>query len=192
MWIRYYGKVKFLAVFTEEQCDLSFSSNRYSVVIWWDFANNYEMLGWWHSNHNRYSMMHVSQDLTFLYSVGPLYWSSGPMWWGPPHPNVCGKCPLGTCHPWLQSRVLCLWMVTSLWLCTCIIQCSPPYERGCSGPVRQSVSGSQVDHTTRFLAVTFPGLHRMCRPHQTNHYTVVWVHLFSNVCLYYHMHWCPP
>ena len=43
---------------------------------------------------------HVSQDLTFLHLVWLLYQSSRPMQWVP-HPNVCGKCPLGAHHPQL-------------------------------------------------------------------------------------------
>ena len=127
--------------------------------------------------------IYVSQDLTFLYLVGLPYQSSRPMRWAP-HPNVCGKCPLGARRPRLQSRVLCLQVVTSLWLRACVIQCPrPSYKRGHFGPASQSVFDSWVDHTARFLAVTFPGLCRMRCPCQTTHYTIVWVHLFSNVRL---------
>ena len=59
-----------------------------------------------------FHLYYVSQDLTFLYSVGLLYQSSRPMWWAP-CPNVCGKHPLGARHPQLQSRVLRLQVVTS-------------------------------------------------------------------------------
>ena len=128
-------------------------------------------------------LIHMSQDLTFLYLVGLPYQSSRPMRWAP-RPNVCGKCPVGTHRPWLQSCVLRLWVVTSLWLHACVVRCPrPSYKRGHFGPVSQSVFGSQVDHTTRFLAVTFPGLCCMCCPRWTTCYTIVWVHLFSNVRL---------
>ena len=60
------------------------------------------------SINNKY----VSQNLTFLYLIGLLYWSSRQMCQAP-CPNVCGKHPVGTHHPWLQSCVLCLRMVTS-------------------------------------------------------------------------------
>ena len=91
---------------------------------------------------------YVSQDLTFLYLVGPLSRSSRPMQWAP-HPQVCSKRPFGACHPWLQSRVLRLRVVTSSWPRACVIQCPrPSYKRGCFGP-RQSVSlwlSSQPHH----------------------------------------------
>ena len=127
--------------------------------------------------------IYMSQDLTFLYLVGLPYRSSRPMRLAP-HPNVCGKHPVGTHHPWLQSCVLRLWVVTSSWPCACVIQHPrPSYKRGRFGPVSQSVFGSRVDHTARFLAVTFPWLRHMRCPRQTTRYTIVWVHLFSNVHL---------
>ena len=43
---------------------------------------------------------HVSQDLTFLYLVRPLYQSSRLIRWAP-RPHVCGGCPLGTHCPQL-------------------------------------------------------------------------------------------
>ena len=93
------------------------------------------------------------------------------------------SCAAGTlkaliAHGFSPTHHACRWSHLHDRMHACCSASRRPYKRGRFGQVSQSVFCSWVDHTARFLTVTFPWLHRMHRPHQTTCYLVVWVHSF--------------
>ena len=131
----------------------------------------------------------MSQDLTFLYSVRSPNQSTRLIWWLPTVLCVASTFKALATYGSSPMHYTCGWSHLHDLLHVCCGAPKAPYKSGCFGQFSQSVFGSRVDYTAKSLAVTFPWLCCMCRPHQTTCYFsclssfIFVMHIFSTVCI---------